>query len=74
MDNIVNIIKLLISNMEVSKIMDCKEQNNRIRNLLYFISCITNLIHSEIEGIMRGHGRTNEELKDSILYIIEDRF
>lgn len=74
MNNIVNIIKLLISNMEVSKIMDYKEQNNRIRNLLYFVSCITNLIHGEIEEIMRGRGRTNEELGDSILYIVEDRF
>lgn len=54
--------------------MDYKEQNNRIRNLLYFVSCITNLIHGEIEEIMRGRGRTNEELGDSILYIVEDRF
>ena len=54
--------------------MDKKECNKRIKDLLYFISCITNLIHGEIEEIMRGRGRTNEELKDSILYIIEDRF
>ena len=54
--------------------MDEKERNKRIRDLLYFVSCITNLIHSEIEEIMRGRGKTNEELRDSVSYIVEDRF
>lgn len=46
----------------------------RVKDLLYLISCITNLIHNEIEDIMRGRGRTNEEIKESVLYIIEERF
>lgn len=45
--------------------MNEKERNKRIRDLLYFVSCIINLVHDEIEKIMRGCGRTYEELKDS---------
>lgn len=69
-----NIIELFINNMEVLKTMDYKERDKKIKNLLYFVSCITNLIHGEIEEIMRGRGRTNEELRDSISYIMEERF
>ena len=45
--------------------MNEKERNKRIRDLLYFVSCIINLVHDEIEKIMWGCGRTYEELKDS---------
>lgn len=54
--------------------MNEKERNKRIVDLLYFVSRITNFIHGEIEEIMRGRGKTNEELRDSISYIVEDRF
>lgn len=32
--------------------MNEKERNKRIRDLLYFVSCIINLVHDEIEKIM----------------------
>ena len=54
--------------------MNEKKRNERIIDLLYFASRITNLIHGEIEEIMRGRGKTNEELRDSISYIVEDKF
>lgn len=37
--------------------MNEKERNERIIDLLYFASRITNLIHGEIEEIMRGRGK-----------------
>lgn len=50
------------------------KKKKRINDLLYLLSLLTNCIHGEVSDILRGYGKTNEELKDSILYIIDERF
>ena len=35
---------------------------------------ITIKIHNEIEEILRGRGRSNNEIRESIEYILDERF
>lgn len=48
-----------------------KEKNKRIKDLLYIQREICSRIYSEIDEVMRGRCRTNEEIKDSIDYLLE---
>lgn len=46
----------------------------RIKDLLYIESQIIAKIHSEIEEILRGRGRSNNEIRESIDYMLDERF
>ena len=51
-----------------------KDTKKRISDLLYMEKEFVNIIHSEIDEIMRGRGRTKAEIKESIEYMLENRF
>lgn len=53
--------------------LEDKEIKNRISDLLYIQKEITVRIHTEIDEVMRGHARSNEEIKESIIYMLDDR-
>lgn len=53
--------------------LENKEMKQRINDLLYIQKEITNRIHTEIDETMRGCGRSNQEIKESIIYILDDR-
>ncbi|WP_180272669.1 hypothetical protein [Konateibacter massiliensis] len=47
--------------------------DSKINNLLYLETIITNLIHREIEELLRGKESDSQKLKESIIYQIDDR-
>lgn len=51
-----------------------KDTKKRISDLLYMEKEFVNIIHCEIDEIMRGRGRTKSEIRESIEYMLEDRF
>ena len=51
-----------------------KDTKKRISDLLYVEKEFVSIIHSEIDEIMRGRGRTKSEIRESIEYMLEDRF
>ena len=51
-----------------------KDTKKRISDLLYVEKEFISIIHSEIDEIMRGRGRTKSEIRKSIEYMLEDRF
>ena len=53
--------------------LEDKEMKQRISDLLYIQKEITNRIYIEIDETMRGHGRNNQEIKESIIYLLDDR-
>lgn len=46
----------------------------RINDLLYIQKEITNRISTEVEETMRGRGRSSQEIKESIIYLLDDIF
>lgn len=48
--------------------------SKRIKDLLYIESQIITKIHNEIEEILRGRGRSNNEIRESIDYMLDERF
>lgn len=48
--------------------------SKRIKDLLYIKSQIITKIHNEIEEILRGRGRSNNEIRESIDYMLDERF
>ena len=50
-----------------------KELNRQIFDLLYIQKEVTNRIGNEINELLRGRGRTNAEIKESLIYMIEER-
>lgn len=50
-----------------------KETKNRVSELLCIQKDICNRLYAEIDEIMRGRGRTNKEIKESIIYVLDDR-
>lgn len=50
------------------------EKNRRIKDLLYLNKVITDIITTEIEEcVMRGKSSNNEEIKEHILYHIDEQ-
>lgn len=49
------------------------EIKKRVNDLLYIEKEIVNRLHSDIEEVLRGKGRTNTEIKESINYTLDDR-
>lgn len=49
------------------------EIKKRVNDLLYIEKEIVNRLHNDIEEILRGKGRTNTEIKESISYVLDDR-
>jgi hypothetical protein len=47
--------------------------NQKIKNLLYLETLITNMIHHDVEELLRGKETDNQKLKESIIYQIDDR-
>ena len=50
------------------------KNSTRIKDLLYIESQIITKIHNEIEEILRERGRSNNEIRESIDYILDERF
>ena len=50
------------------------KNSTRIKDLLYIESQIITKIHNEIEEILRGKGRSNNEIRESIDYTLDERF
>lgn len=53
--------------------LEDKEMRQRISDLLYIQKEIANRIYTEIDEAMRGRGRNNQEIKESIIYLLDDR-
>lgn len=53
--------------------LEDKEMRCRISDLLYIQKEIVNRIYTEIDETMRGHARSNQEIKESIIYMLDDR-
>lgn len=53
--------------------LEDKDIKNRISDLLCIQKEITQRMHTEIDEVMRGHARSNEEIKESIIYMLNDR-
>lgn len=52
-----------------------KERNKRIKDLLYLHKCIETVIFNEIEEcIMLDRPSTYEEIKEHIIYQVDERF
>lgn len=49
------------------------EIRSQLSDLLYIQKGINNRICNEIDELMRGRGRTNSEIKESIIYILDER-
>lgn len=49
------------------------EIKKRVNDLLYIEKEIVNRLHSDIEEVLRGKGRTDTEIKESINYVLDDR-
>ena len=49
------------------------EIRSQLSDLLYIQKEINNHICNEIDELMRGRGRTNNEIKESIIYILDER-
>lgn len=50
------------------------EKNKRIKDLLYLNSILTHIITNEIEEcVMRGRPSSNEDIKEHILYHLDER-
>ena len=49
------------------------EIKKRVNDLLYVEKEIVNRLHNDIEEVLRGRGRTNKEIKESINYTLDDR-
>lgn len=44
----------------------------KIRNMFLLIRDITNRLYNDIDEVMRNRGRTNDEIAESLIYIIEE--
>ena len=52
-----------------------KERNKRIKDLLYLHKCIETVIFNEIEEcIMLDRPSSDEEIKEHIVYQVDERF
>lgn len=49
------------------------ENRQQISDLLYIEKDIVTRIGNEIEEIMRGRGRTNKEIRESLIYMLEEK-
>lgn len=49
------------------------EKRQQISDLLYIEKDIVTRIGNEIEEIMRGRGRTNKEIRESLIYMLEEK-
>lgn len=49
------------------------DMQHRINDLLYLQKEFVNRMNTEIDELMRGRGRSNQEIKDSLIYMIDDR-
>lgn len=50
-----------------------KETKKRITDLLYVQKEIYSRIYTDIGDILRGKGRDNKAIKESIIYVLDDR-
>lgn len=71
--------KMFVQNEQIS--LDTRNRgrnmdnsSTRIKDLLYIESQIITKIHNEIEEILRGRGRSNNEIRESIDYTLDERF
>ena len=49
------------------------ENRQQISDLLYIQKDIVTRIGNEIEEILRGRGRTNTEIRESLIYMLEEK-
>jgi len=55
------------------KDLNVSEVRQQVSDLLYIQKELVNRIGSEIDSIMRGSGRSNKEIKESLFYMLDDR-
>ena len=59
-------------NSEKRNILLEENMRRQISHLLYIQTCVSNRINQEIDEILRGRGKSSEEIKDSIVYLLDE--